>query len=221
MKALSRLVELMEDWKFLLRRDGFQSALTAAILDVARLPYRHLRFIVLARSLVEPFPNFRPKIGLEIRPFEAADLKLVSEIDRPSEARLCARRLERKHYGLTAWYQKQLAGYAWGCSEMSEVTERVIFPLEPGDILCNDAFTSPTFRGQGVQTALALARFRLFGDLGLGRAICYIETRNAPSLAVWQRKLSGHAIGKIDFLRIGPWYRVRYQRDPPGGALKV
>ena len=60
-----------------------------------------------------------------------------------------------------------------------------------------------------VQTALTLARFRMFHELGYRRAVCYIEEKNAPSLAVWQRKFAGQTIGRIDFIRLGLWYRVR------------
>lgn len=208
MDPTSRLAELIEDWMHMLRRDGLRSALPAVGQEIARLPYRHLRFLVIARSLSQPLPEIQPRIALEIRPFEPADFGLVREIDRPSEARQAALRLESGYKGLVALYQGQLAGYAWGCAEINPQIERVQIKLEPGDVLCNDAFTNPAFRGQGVQTALALARFRLFRDLGFCRAICYIERKNAPSLAVWQRKLGGHIVGNIQFLRFGPWYRV-------------
>jgi GNAT superfamily N-acetyltransferase len=210
MKPTSRLAELMEDWMVMLRRDGLRAALPAIGLEIARLPYRHLRFFIIARSLKEPLPDIQPRIALVIRPFEQADLDLVREIDRPSEARLCMRRLENGHQGLAALYRGRLAGYAWGCAEVNVLTDRVQIPLKPGDVLCNDAFTTPAFRGQGVQTSLALARFRLFRDLGFHRAICYIEIKNAPSLAVWQRKLNGVTLGSVNFQRIGPWYRVDY-----------
>jgi hypothetical protein len=209
LEPVGRLAELIEDWRFLIQRDRLKTVLPAVSLDIARLPYRHLKFLILARPLTVPFPDFQPKVALEIRPFDHSDLRLVREIDRPSEARLCARRLERGHTGLAALVQNRLAGYAWGCTEIHSDTERVHFPLEPGDVLCNDAFTNPAFRGLGIQTALGLARFRLFRAIGFCRAICYIEIGNAPSLAVWQRKLGSQTVGRIDFLRIGHWYRVR------------
>ena len=92
-------------------------------------------------------------------------------------------------------------------------------------MLCADVYTNPAFRGQGVQTALTLARFRLFRDLGYHRAISYIEVCNAPSLAVWQRKLGSVTIGQIDFLRVGLWRRVRYNLDhavdEPGSNTRI
>ena len=211
LQPFDRLSELIEDWSYLIRRDGARSAVPAVGLEMARLPYRHLRFLIVARLLTEALPDLQPKLPLEIRPFEQADLEFVRQIDRPSEARACARRLERGHTGLLALHQGRMIGYAWACTEVNPLLERVQLTLAAGDVLCVDAFTAPAFRGKGVQTALALARFRLFGDLGYRRAIAYIEQRNTPSLAVW-RKVGGQEIGEIEFRRIGPWRHVRRRR---------
>ena len=211
MQRIIRLAALTRDWQYFIRRDGVKSALPAIGLEIARLPYRHLSFLIVARSLSEPLPDLCPRIPLEIRLLGCSDLKLVRQIHRPSEARACARRLERGHTGLLAFYQGQVAGYAWACTEVHPSLERVQLTLAPDDVLCVDAYTAPAFRGKGVQTALALARCRLFRDQGYQRAIAYIERRNAPSLAVW-RKLGGQEIGEIEFRRIGPWRLVRCRR---------
>ncbi len=211
MQPLGRLSEFMLDWKYLIQRDGVKSALPAIGVDLARLPYRHLRFLVVGRSLTEPLPELYPALPLEIRPLEWPDLRLVQHIDRPSEARACARRLERGHTGLVAVYQDQLAGYAWACTEVNPVLERVQLELAPGDVLCVDAFTAPAFRRKGVQTALTLARCQRFQTSGYSRSIAYIEQHNSPSRAVW-RKIGGQEIGEIEFERLGPWRRVRYRR---------
>jgi len=87
--------------------------------------------------------------------------------------------------------------------------ERVNLKLDSGDVLCMDAYTAPAFRGQGVQTALALARCRLFRNMGHRRAITYIIKNNYPSLVVW-RKIGSQIVGQGDFRRIGFWRRVRY-----------
>ena len=205
-----RLAELIEDWKYMFCHDKAFHALPSIGLEIFGLFYRHLRFLVIARSLSDPIPDFRPMLSLEVRPFEQDDLKKVREVNRPSEVKQCALRLERRHQGVIALNNGNLAGYAWGYTEVYPQLERVAIELQPGDILCNDVFTNPVYRGKGVQTALTIARFRLFRDLGFRRAICYIETNNTPSLSVWQRKLGGLAVGSIDFMRIGPWYQVHY-----------
>jgi GNAT superfamily N-acetyltransferase len=170
------------------------------------LPYRRLHFVVVARSLLEPLPDLQPKIALEIREFEPTDVDSVRQINRPSEARACAQRLARGHKGLLAWHNGQVAGYAWGCTEMA--LERVNLKLDSGDVLCMDAYTAPAFRGQGVQTALALARCRLFRNMGHRRAITYIIKNNYPSLVIW-RRIGSQIVGQGNFRRIGPWCRAR------------
>lgn len=220
MHPFRRLKELIEDWQYLVCRDGIQAALPMVSLEIARLPYRRLSFHILACALDASLPRLQPKIDLEILPFEASHLELVRAIDRPSEARLCERRLARGQNGLFAFHQGQAAGYAWGCFPVAWELERVHLQLEPGDVLCTDVFTAPALRGKGVQTALTLARFRKFRDLGFCRAVCTIEVNNSPSLAVWQRKLGAQTLGEIDFLRIGSWYRVGCAlAERPAGEL--
>ena len=210
MESISRLSELIEDWKFFAEREGMRSSLPLILSDIAMLPYRHLHFLVLAHPLQDPIAEWKPKIELIIRLFSQTDLNLVRHIDRPSEARLCARRLELGHVGLVAFYEGRLAGYTWGTMDLSTKIERVHPRLEAGDFLCTDSFTFPAYRGCGVQTALTLSRFQKFGEMGYSRAVCCIDVRNKPSLAVWQRKVNSSVIGTIDFMRIGSMYNIRY-----------
>jgi GNAT superfamily N-acetyltransferase len=208
--TLNRLSEFMEDWAAFTKHEGFRSSLALIRTDLLSLPYRRLKFVIVASSLLAPLPNWQPKIPVVIRQFVPADLDWVRQVDRPSEARLCAQRLAQGHHGLAAVCNQQPAGYAWGSPDLQTRLERVHPGLVEGDFLCTDAFTCPAFRGQGIQTALTLARFQLFQKLGYRRAVSTIDIHNQPSLAVWQRKLGGKTIGTIDFMRIGPWYKVRY-----------
>jgi RimJ/RimL family protein N-acetyltransferase len=210
LRTISRLSELTEDWSYFAKREGLLSSLSLFISDLARLPYRHLNFILFARSLLDPFPDWQPKIQLTIRAFEYTDLEFVWQIDRPSEARLCKQRLIQGHKGLVALSDGHPVGYTWGSTDIHTQLERVHPQLILGDFICTDSYTSPAYRGQGVQTALTLARFHLFQELGYRRAICYIEVGNKPSLAVWQKKLNSQVMGHIDFIRVGPWYKIRY-----------
>lgn len=205
---INRLNELMEDWRYLHHQGGYKAALPQVIQEIMTLPYRHIRFRVIARTLLEPLPNLPPKIALEIRPFTADDLSFVRHTHRPSEARLCAHRLKRGHYGLVACVEGKPAGYGWGCDDTS--LEKIALRLEPTDVLCTDAFTAPAFRGQGIQTTLSLARLRHFQSIGYQRALAYIAVQNAPSLAVWH-KLGAIEISRIDFRRIGFWRHTQYR----------
>ncbi len=209
MKWGRRLIELIEDWNYLIGRDGWRAALPVVGREVIELPCRCKKFAILTRSLLEPLPDLEPPLALEIREFRPADLELVRPINRPSEIRTCALRLARGHQGLLGLYQGRPVGYAWSCAETS--LERVHLRLEPGDALCTDAYTVPDFRRRGIQTALTIARFRLLRDLGYRRAVAYIEQNNRPSLAVW-RRVGGQVAGYFCFIRIGPWRWVRYRK---------
>ncbi len=213
MNPARRAVDLAEDWKFIFQRDGFKAALPVIGREIAGLPYRRLEFHIITRSLDDPLPDLQAKIPLEIRPFEPDDVERVRVIDRPSEARHCAQRLLCGQKGLIALNWGRPAGYGWGCAEENPQIDTMLVHLDPGSFLCTDVYTAPAFRRQGIQTALSLERFKLFRDLGFRQAVCYIEVRNAPSLAVWQKKLGGKITGHIDFVRLGPWYRVRLEEE--------
>jgi GNAT superfamily N-acetyltransferase len=201
-----RLFDLIEDWIHIMRRDQDISALTEVTREILQLPYRRIRYVFVARSLVKPLSDLKPKCPLEIRPFEPGDLEFVRKGNRPSEAKLCARRLEYRHFGLVACIENCVAGYAWACTDTK--LEKIGILLAPGDVLCTDAFTFPAFRRRGVQSSLSLGRLRFFQDSNYKRAVAYIEAGNRPSLSVWQ-KLGAAPIAEIDFTRIGLWRKTR------------
>lgn len=210
MRWASRLAELIEDWNYLIQRDGWRSALPVIGQEIVTLPYRRLQFVVVACFLLEPLPELQPKIAFEIREFRSADLNLVRQMSRPSEAKAFARRLARGHVGFLALHEGQPAGYAWACTQIDPTLERVNLELDPGVVLFTDAYTAPAYRGQGVQKVLTLARLRRFRDLGYHQALAIIEVRNYPSLAAW-RRVGAQTVGWMTFLRVGPWRRVRYR----------
>ncbi len=207
MQTLNRLGELFEDWKFLFRRDGVGKALPLIAREIAWLPYRRMQFVLLAKPLDEPLPEAVARIPIELRSFEATDVKRVKEINRPSEGKLCAQRLERGQKGVTAVHCGQMIAYAWGCTKLDPDLERVSLQLEEGDVYLTDGYTHPDFRGKGIQVPLLVAFFNTFKSLGFKRAVCYIELKNTPSRAVW-KKLNATEIGQIDFTRIGTFYKV-------------
>jgi GNAT superfamily N-acetyltransferase len=208
MNSIARFIELTADWRWLARRYGLKAALPVIAGELAGLPYRRLRFLLLRRSLVSPFPPVYPQMELEIRRFEARDLPGAARIHRPSEARLCQRRLEAGHIGLAALHAGQLAGYAWASSANDAGLERVPLTLAPGEALCTDAYTAPDVRRLGVQSALTLARFQLLKGLGFKDALSYILFANKPSLVVWQKKLGSELVGDFTFIRFGPWIKI-------------
>lgn len=216
MNPIARIFELADDWRWMARRQGLGRALPEIGADLAGVPYRRLHFFLLRRSLTAPFPGSFPRVELETRPFERHDLAEATRIHRPSEARLCARRLEAGHIGLAALHNGRMAGYAWACSDDDAGLERVPLKLFIGEALCTDAYTDPNLRGLGVQSVLTLARFQLLKALGFKEALSYILVNNRPSLSVWQKKLGSEIIGDFTFIRFGPWIKI----EGNGGFLK-
>jgi hypothetical protein len=208
MEFVSRISELIKDWVYIIRRDRDRSSLVQVAREIVNLPCRRIRYVFVARSLVKPFPDLRVKCPIEIRPFERGDLEYVRRANRPSEAKLSARRLEYGHFGLIASIENSVAGYAWACTDAK--LEKIDIHLMPDDVLCTDSFTSPDFRGRGVHSSLSLGRLRFFQELNYKRAVAYIEASNEPSLSVW-KKLEATPIVEIEFTRIGFWRKTRYR----------
>jgi GNAT superfamily N-acetyltransferase len=200
--------ELIEDWQFLIHRDGWKITWRQIGQEVISLSYRRIEFVVVARPLTQLIPEAWTKVPIEVRPFTAADLNFVHCEHLPSEAHLCSQRLERGHDGIAACIDGQIVGYAWSCADTS--LERVELPLAPGDVLFTDAFTAPAARGQGVQTVLSAARLRAAQKKGYRRVVAYIKADNAPSLAVWQKKMGAATIARITFTRVGLWRKTTY-----------
>lgn len=202
-KPYDRLAQLVEDWKYYFKRKSLKQAVRMMAKEALQLPCRHIRYLIIARSLLDPFPELSDP-DLVIRMFDPSDLTGVAEIDRPSEARMYARRLASGQIGVAALYNQKLIGFAWASKKVDLDIERFNLKLEPSDFLCTDAFTAPVHRRSGVQKLLILERLKIFHGLGSKRAVCYIETSNLPSLKAW-RKLGGYVMGEIDYYRFGIW----------------
>ncbi len=199
-----RFAELSGDWRDYFERRSWRQALQAMGMEFLQLPYRHIHYLVVACSLTEPLPVIALPAGFTLRAFTDADVAAVAAIDRPSEARLCQRRIAAGHIGLAAFYEEQLVGHAWACKQFDSNIDRIDLHLPPSDCLCTDAYSAPAYRGRGIHTLLTLERFKIFRDLGYQRAICNIAANNRPSLRVW-KKLGGQVIGELDYFRVGPW----------------
>jgi len=206
---LRRCVEVVGDWIFLIRRDGWKSSRSRIVKELGHLPYRKMHYLVLARSLADSIPEFPVKRAIAIRSFTKDDLEFVRREYLPSEANLCQRRLSKGQLGFVASVDGQTAGYCWLAK--NDALERVRLFTEPGDILAPNAFTAPVFRNIGIKTALAIECLCLARESGYGRIITYIESDNRPSRKIWQNKLGAKIIGRFVFQRIGFFRMIRYQ----------
>lgn len=206
-KWIYRLIELMIDWKHLTTREGLKSTWITILRELPHLPYRRIEYVFLACPLSAPIAEIESKLAIEIRPFLESDLGYVRQEFLPSEANMCNRRLKTGHRGLVAASNSDTVGYCWLCTD--DDLERVDLPIQPGDILITDSFTSPSVRGKGVHTQIGVAALRYAKRLKFKRLIMYIQANNAPSLAVWRKKMGAEVIGHIDFKKIGFRCRTR------------
>jgi GNAT superfamily N-acetyltransferase len=213
-KPDDRLAQLIEDWKSYFKRKTLKQAVRMVAKEALQLPCRHIHYLIIARSLLDPFPELTTDPHLAVRKFDPSDLAGVAEIDRPSEARMYARRLAGGQTGVAALHDRMLVGFAWASKKVDLDIERFNLKLELSDFLCTDAYTAPAHRRSGVQKLLILERLKLFRELGSKRAICYIESTNLPSLKAW-KKLGGYVIGEIDYFRFGIWRWTRTSYHTP------
>jgi GNAT superfamily N-acetyltransferase len=202
-----RIKELAIDWCHLVRREGLKSTYSNILKEILTLPYKHIKYIVFALPLLDSFPKVSPKAKISVRTFKMKDLDFVREEYLPSEANLCQRRLQIGHLGFLASIDGKPVGYTWLCTDVS--LERIKLNLSKGEILINDAFTTPEFRNLGVKTALAVEAIKKAYDLGYERLIVYIDEKNAPSINVWEKKFRAEIITQIDYIRIGIWRKTR------------
>ena len=210
-KWYHRLAELIEDWRNNFKVYPWRHALSAMFKRLLQLPYRHTHYLVFAIPLPENLPDlsaFHFADSTVIRRFVSQDVAEVAKISRPSEARLCAKRLARGQIGLSAIHNNRLVGFSWACAEIDPTIDKFEFNLEPLDYFALHAYTSPSFRRRGIQTSMALTQYKIFSEMGYKRAICHIRKNNQPSQQ-HVRNIGGYQVGDINFVRIGPWRWVK------------
>jgi RimJ/RimL family protein N-acetyltransferase len=78
--------------------------------------------------------------------------------------------------------------------------------LQPGDVYFDDAFIVPTYRRQGIQTAVHPYRLAYMKSLGCQRAILVVADDNFASRQL-VRKLGYEEADRLSFWRI-LWRRI-------------
>lgn len=173
---------LTYDWREKIQREGWQGAGRWLIEILALLPYRHVEYIVFARSLLEPLPVVTPRLPVTLRPATEADLARFRGLIPPSEIRYFSQRLARGRHCFLALDGEQLAAYCWATTQVDPCVDNLELKLQPGDVYADDAFTAPAYRRQGIQTAVHLYRLQYMKDPGCQRAILIVSEDNAASL---------------------------------------
>lgn len=218
-----RLAELIEDWNNNFKVYPWRRALSTTFKRLLQLPYRHTHYLIFAIPLPEHPPDLSElhfDDSVVIRRFVPQDVPEVAKISRPSEARLCAKRLACDQIGLSAIHNNRLVGFSWACTEIDPTIEKFEFSLEPLDYFSLHAYTSPSFRRRGIQTSMALAQYKIFSEMGFKRAICHIRKNNQPS-QYHVKNIGGYQVGDMDIIRFGPWRWVRTHFNANHSKIKM
>jgi len=172
------------------------------------LPYGHIEYTVFVRSLLESLPVIEPRLPVTLRLATEADLVRFRGLVLPSEIRRLARRLAHGRYCFLALDGESLAAYCWATTQVELNVDGLEIRLQPGDVYGDDAHTVPTYRRQGIQTALLLYRLKYMKNLGCRRVVAIVERSNVSSQQM-VRKLGYQEVDSLSFRRI-LWRRTCY-----------
>ena len=197
---------LTYDWQEKIRREGRREAGRWLIKILAQLPYRHIEYIVFARSLLEPLPAATPRLPVTIRLATEADLVRFQGLVPPSEISYFGQRLTHGRLCFLALYGEQLAAFCWATTQVEPCVDNLELKLQPGAVYMDDAFTVSVYRRQGIIVALHSYCCEYLKALGCRRAILIVSEDNIASQQL-VRKLGYQEIDHLSFRRI-LWKRI-------------
>jgi ribosomal protein S18 acetylase RimI-like enzyme len=184
-----------------IQRDGWRQTGRWLAKILIELPYRHLDYIVFARSLLEPLTVARPRLPVTLCLATEADLFRFEEVVPKSEFEHFRHRLTHGRYCFLALDGENLAAYCWASTEVRCDVDKLEMQLQEGDAYVDDAFTVPAYRRQGIQTAVHLYRLEYMKKLGCRRAILIVSVTNSASQRLVS-KLGYQEADRLSFRRI-------------------
>jgi RimJ/RimL family protein N-acetyltransferase len=169
----------------------------------ARL-YRRLELVELS---LEPPPAVRETpLALEYGFLSEAD-------DEDARARL-----ERGDRCFVAWDNGTIVSSRW-------IGEGRVFvdylngwiDLEPGEVFLSETFTVPAMRGRGVSGAAGTRLGHALADEGCRRILAGVLKENHAGKRAYE-KAGYRPIGRIGYVKLGPWRRDFRRRSEAGAA---
>lgn len=197
-------IKLIQDLPAEYQRSGFRGAAQWLIRYLVSVPYEHIVFDVFVRSLEEPLPVGQPNLPIVMRLATEADLPRLREMVLPSEYQHFAQRLTDSRYCFLALLkddQSEIVSYCWATTEIDPDIDNLNYDLPSGAAYLDDAFTRPTCRRQGIQTAVHLFRLEYLKSLGCRQVLLIVDVKNHASQKL-VRKLAYQKIGQATFLRV-------------------
>lgn len=83
---------------------------------------------------------------------------------------------------------REIAYLSWvRFTDASMRKDRIEVPLRPGEAYMDSVYALPRFRGQGLATAVATARFRYLRERGITAVYAWVASHNTPIIGVLQR----------------------------------
>jgi ribosomal protein S18 acetylase RimI-like enzyme len=216
----AKLRDILGDFNHIWASEGLCSA-TVNLVRVAgqRLFFRGDCFLY-ARSLEEPISIVKSINGLFFREAQIGDLHLFEAMKVPSHVLWYKMLLEKERVCVVASKDNQLAAYGWFTSEVDPVVERTYVPLAQDEIFVFDLFTMPTFRCQGIQSALFQQMLQLARKRGYKRALSLVMVDNLPSLNLHD-KLGFQVISRFTKVRVLGLVRFYFRPNLFGKAGDV
>jgi predicted GNAT family acetyltransferase len=83
--------------------------------------------------------------------------------------------------------------------------------LNDNEVLLEDSFCNPDFRGKGYHSKMNLFRLKKIKEMGKARVLALVLKENTPALKV-QRKSGFRIVKKISFFKIGKWCKIKEKK---------
>jgi GNAT superfamily N-acetyltransferase len=179
--------------------------------------------ILLERSLLDPLPEPRCDVKLDIRLATTADLDLICATYAPypylflgdlapdgsvppDVRQLYADRLDRGDLCYIATADGELAHMNWTCFSWGDVMPGCRLPLAPHEIYTTDGVTTAAFRGKNVHPFVLRAMLQYARERGRTHAFTLASWERVESLKGLYR-LGWHEAGRVYYLLYADGYK--------------
>jgi ribosomal protein S18 acetylase RimI-like enzyme len=175
------------------------------------MPYNHIEWVVLARSLEAPLHSFEPSLPLTFGIAGPDELSLLTDLVPPSELAYFRRRLSHGRICFIATHEKDIVGYGWVTAELDFDIDNLELHLGVGDAYMDDLFTAPAYRGHGIGRAINQKRLQYLRKHSFKRAVSIVRVDNVPALKL--SKANGWLeVDRMTFRRLLFWRKYQYHR---------
>ncbi len=186
-------------------------------------PYVEIGSTLYEVDLTEPLPSFEPAIPVEVSQAGQQDVALLARVRFPTSPRLAeakatefAKRLERGDHCIVCRSAGELASYVWVTSaDWFDPEINFTIPVGATQCLGYEAFTVPSFRGQGFRLLLQIEERRLGRTLGKATLLFELHGRaESKAMRKWgpaglrQRPIARHTtykfFNRFSYTRVAP-----------------